>query len=174
VSGQRRTVGAILDASSRGANRLAEGVMAGFLAAMALLVGVQIAGRFVFSYSIFWSDELARFLLVWISFLGMSIGVRRGAHPGIDSLARALPPWPARVVLTLALLLSLLFFAVMMVYGWALVVRTWPQRSVSLGLRMGIPYLAVPASGLLMFLHAAAIGVRGEPPLTGAGEVHGD
>ncbi|MBI4574433.1 MAG: TRAP transporter small permease subunit, partial [candidate division NC10 bacterium] len=67
MSGQRRTVGAILDAFSRGANRLAEGVMAGFLAAMALLVGVQIAGRFVFSYSIFWSDELARFLLVWIS-----------------------------------------------------------------------------------------------------------
>lgn len=141
-----------------------------FLAAMTLLVGVQIAGRFVFSYSIFWSDELTRFLLIWISFLGMSVGVRRGAHPGIECLMRALPPRSARVVLTTALLLCLLFFAVMVVYGGILVHRTWPQRSVSLGLRMSIPYLAVPASGLLMLLHAVAIGLRGEPPVLAAGE----
>lgn len=144
--------------------------MAVLLAAMTLMVGVQIAGRFVFSYSIFWSDELTRFLLIWISFLGMSVGVRRGAHPGIDSLVRALPPRSARVVLTVALLLCLCFFAVMVVYGGILVLRTWPQRSVSLGLRMSIPYLAVPASGLLMFLHAVAIGLRGEAPILAAGE----
>ncbi len=172
MTGHRRGIGPGLDALSHGVNRLAERLMVVLLTAMSLLVGVQIAGRFVFSYSIFWSDELARFLLIWISFLGMSIGVRRVAHPGIDSLVRALPPRSARVVLTAALLLSLLFFAVMVVYGWALVVRTWPQRSVSLGLRMSIPYLAVPASGLLMFLHAAAIGFRGEAPLLTTGEDH--
>lgn len=170
MTGQRRSIGPRMDALSHGANRLAEGVMAVFLAAMTLMVGVQIAGRFVFSYSIFWSDELTRFLLIWISFLGMSVGVRRGAHPGIDSLVRALPPRPARALLTLALLLCLLFFAVMVVYGGILVLRTWPQRSVSLGLRMSIPYLAVPASGLLMFLHALAIGLRGGPPVLAAGE----
>jgi TRAP-type C4-dicarboxylate transport system permease small subunit len=159
-----------MDALSHGANRLAEGVMAVCLAAMTLMVGVQIAGRFVFSYSIFWSDELTRFLLIWISFLGMSAGVRRGAHPGIDSLARALPPRSARALLSLALLLCLLFFAVMVVYGGILVHRTWPQRSASLGLRMSIPYLAVPVSGLLMFLHAMAIGLRGEPALLANGE----
>ncbi|MEK7220023.1 MAG: TRAP transporter small permease subunit, partial [candidate division NC10 bacterium] len=89
MTGQRRSIGPHMDALCHGANRLAEGVMGVFLAAMTLLVGVQIAGRFVFSYSIFWSDELTRFLLIWISFLGMRVGVRRGAHPGIDSLVRA-------------------------------------------------------------------------------------
>jgi TRAP-type C4-dicarboxylate transport system permease small subunit len=157
-------MGAALDALSHQVNRLAEGVMAVFLAAMTLMVGVQIAGRFVFSYSIFWSDELTRFLLIWISFLGMSVGIRRGAHPGIDSLVRALPPRAARATLILAFLLSILFFAVMIGWGGVLVLRTWPQRSVSLGLRMSIPYLAVPTSGLLMFLHAVAVWFRGEPP----------
>ena len=135
--------------------------MAVLLAAMTLLVGSQIAGRFVFSYSIFWSDELTRFLLIWVSFLGMSVGVRRGAHPGIDSLVRALPPHSARLAFGLALLLSMLFFAMMALYGASLVIRTWPQRSVSLGVRMSLPYLAVPVSGLLMFLHAAAAGHGG-------------
>ncbi len=144
--------------------------MAVLLAVMTLLVGVQILGRFVFGFSIFWSDELARFLLIWISFLGMSVGVRRGAHPGIASLVRALPARSARSLFTVALLLSLLFFGVMVVYGGFLVIRTWPQRSVSLGLRMSIPYLAVPASGLLMLLHSAAIGLRGETSDLAAGE----
>jgi len=169
VTGQPGSIGSNLDALSHGANRLIEWVMALLLAAMTLLVGVQIAGRFVFEYSIFWSDELARFLLIWISFLGMSVGVRRGAHPGIDSLVRALPPRSARVVLWLALILSLLFFAVMVVYGGVLVLRTWPQRSVALELRMGIPYLAVPVSGLLMFLHAAALSLRGNSLSMAAG-----
>jgi TRAP-type C4-dicarboxylate transport system permease small subunit len=52
----------------------------------------------------------------------------------------------------------------MVVYGGTLVLITWPQRSVSLGIRMSLPYLAVPMSGLLMFLHAVAIAMQGERP----------
>ena len=170
MTGQRRGIGPRLDALSHGVNRLAEGLMIVLLAVMTLLVGVQIAGRFIFSYSIFWSDELARFLLIWISFLGMSVGLRHGAHPSIDSLVRGLPSRFGRPLLSVALLLTLVFFAVMVVSGGVLVLRTWPQRSVALELRMSYPYLAVPVSGLLMFLHAAALGVSGRQAATGAGE----
>ena len=161
MTGQPSAPTAVLDLISLQANRLAEWVMAALLAAMTLLVGVQIAGRFVFGYSIFWSDELARFLLVWISFLGISIGARRAAHPGVDSLVKALPARWGRSAFRLAILVSLAFFAVMVVSGGALVLRTWPQASTSLGIRMGIPYLAVPVCGLLMGLHTAALGLCG-------------
>lgn len=144
--------------------------MAACLATMALLVGVQIAGRFLFHYSLFWSDEVARFLLIWVAFLGMSIGVRRGAHPGIDSLARALPPRAGHAVLILAIGCSLLFFAVMLGYGSLLALRTWAQRSPSLGLRMGIPYLAVPAAGALMLLHGIAVWLRPATTAQGGGD----
>jgi TRAP-type C4-dicarboxylate transport system permease small subunit len=154
----------MLDALSRELNRATEWVMAGLLAVMTLLTGAQIAGRFLFGYSIFWSDELARFLLIWIAFLGMSIGVRRGAHPGVDSLARVLPPGIRRAVTGVAVACCLLFFLVMVGHGTLLALRTWAQRSPSLGLRMGIPYLAVPVAGLLMLLHAAAVGRPAEAP----------
>jgi TRAP-type C4-dicarboxylate transport system permease small subunit len=150
-----------MDALSRAGNCLAEWVMAVLLAAMTLLVGAQIAGRFVFGYSIFWSDELARFLLVWISFLGISIGARRGGHPGIDALVRALPVRWARAASVLTITLSITFFSIMVAYGGALVLRTWPQYSTSLGIRMGIAYLAVPVAGVLMALHALAAGSHG-------------
>jgi len=151
----------MLDLVSRELNRLAEWVMVVLLAALTLLVGVQIAGRFLFGYSIFWSDELARFLLVWAAFLGMSVGVRRGAHPAVDSLVRALPPGGARLAFGVAVACSLLFFLVMVGYGALLVQRTWLQRSPSLGLRMGLPYLAVPAAGILMGLHTIALALKG-------------
>jgi TRAP-type transport system small permease protein len=161
VTGQPSAHGPLLDIISLRVNRLAEWVMAALLVAMTLLVGVQVAGRFVFSYSIFWSDELARFLLVWISFLGISIGACRAAHPGVDSLVKAFSARWARPAFRLAILVSLAFFAVMVVSGGALVLRTWPQASTSLGIRMGIPYLAVPVCGLLMGLHTAALGLCG-------------
>jgi TRAP-type C4-dicarboxylate transport system permease small subunit len=163
----------MLDAVSRGTNWAAEWVMAGLLAAMTLLVGAQIAGRFLFGYSIFWSDEAARFLLVWIAFLGMSAGVRRGAHPGVDSLVCGLPARWVRPICLVAGACCLLFFLVMVGYGTLLVMRTWAQRSPSLGLRMGIPYLAVPVSGLLMGLHTAAAARQGGAARERAGGLGG-
>ena len=151
----------MLDLLSRELNRLAEWGMGVLLAALTLLVGAQIAGRFLFGYSIFWSDELARFLLAWAAFLGMSVGVRRGSHPAVDSLVRALPSGAARVALWAAVACSLLFFAVMVGHGTLLVQRTWLQRSPSLGLRMGLPYLAVPVAGFLMGLHTIALAFTG-------------
>ena len=159
----------MLELLSRELNRLAEWVMVVLLAALTLLVGVQIAGRFLFGYSIFWSDELARFLLAWSAFLGMSVGVRRGAHPAVDSLVRGLPPRGARAAFGVAVACSLLFFLVMVGYGTLLVQRTWLQRSPSLGLRMGLPYLAVPVAGILMGLHTIAITLRGAAADTPAG-----
>ena len=163
----------MFDLLSRELNRLAEWAMAVLLAALTLLVGVQIAGRFLFAYSIFWSDELARFLLVWAAFLGMSVGVRRGAHPAVDSLVRGLRPRGARVAFAVAVACSLLFFLVMVGYGTVLVQRTWLQRSPSLGLRMGLPYLAVPVAGILMGLHTIAIALRGAAADTRAGGLDG-
>lgn len=163
----------MLDPLSRELNRLAEWVMVVVLAVLTLLVGAQIAGRFLFGYSIFWSDELARFLLVWAAFLGMSVGVRRGSHPAVDSLVRALPRGAARVAFWAAVACSLLFFAVMVGHGALLVQRTWLQRSPSLGLRMGVPYLAVPVAGILMGLHTVALAFKGSAAGVPTGGPHG-
>jgi TRAP-type C4-dicarboxylate transport system permease small subunit len=158
---------------SRDLNRVAEWVMAVLLAVLTLLVGAQIAGRFLFGYSLFWSDELARFLLVWIAFLGMSVGIRRGAHPGVDSLVRTLPPAWARAAFLGTITCCLLFFLVMVGHGTLLVLRTWVQRSPSLGLRMSLPYLAVPTAGLLMCVHTLAVARRGVTPPGRGGSLGG-
>jgi TRAP-type C4-dicarboxylate transport system permease small subunit len=156
MRGPQPAIAAALEAAGRRANRLAEGAMALCLAAMALLVGGDILGRTLLHHSLFFTDELTRYLLVWTAFLGMSVGVYRGAHPGVETLMRRLPAPLARPAAGLALLLTLLFFAVLVGHGSLLVFRTWSQHSPSLGLPMSLPYLAVPLGGLLMLLHTAA------------------
>jgi len=48
---------------------------------------LQNISRFVLRDSLSWSEELARYLMVWATFIGASIGVKRGSHVGVEALA---------------------------------------------------------------------------------------
>ena len=57
---------------------------------MAVLMSIQVIGRFVFQHPPEWTEELARVAFVYATFLGGALAVSRGAHLGIDILADAL------------------------------------------------------------------------------------
>ena len=59
---------------------------------MAIIVAVQVFFRYVLNQSLFWSEELARFLLVWLTFFGASVAYYRKANPGIDILYAKMSP----------------------------------------------------------------------------------
>ena len=76
----------------RAGDRALTGVL---LAAVAVMVGVvsaQVALRYGFNRSIDWADEIGRLAFVWSIFLAIPLGVRDGAHIGIDLLVDKLPP----------------------------------------------------------------------------------
>ena len=76
--------------------RLEEGLVAFLMAAMTLVAFAQVVARYVFNYSFVWALELNGVLFAWLIFVGMSYGVRVGAHIGIDALVKAVPPrWRA-------------------------------------------------------------------------------
>ena len=78
--------------------RIEEGLIALLLAAMTLLTFVQVVARYLFSYSFVWALELTGVLFAWLIFLGMSYGVRVGAHIGVDAVVKLLGPRAARIV----------------------------------------------------------------------------
>jgi TRAP-type C4-dicarboxylate transport system permease small subunit len=66
----------------------------GIIAAMAAMIGIvslQVVLRYAFNSSIDWSDELSRLLFVWCMFLAIPLGIREGAHVGIELLVTHLP-----------------------------------------------------------------------------------
>lgn len=120
---------------------------------MALLIGVQVFSRYILNHSLFWSEEVGRICLVWITFLGGSAAYRRHAHLGIDFFVNRLPVFWRRASEILVLGVSLLFFAVLVSYGSAFVWFVSAQKTPALGLPTALPYLVIPVSGGLFLLH---------------------
>ncbi len=72
-------------------NQWIEYLLFGMGFTMALIVAVQVFCRYVLNQSLFWSEELARFLLVWLTFLGASCAYYRKVNPGVDFLYAKMP-----------------------------------------------------------------------------------
>jgi len=107
----KETYSRILDA----VDRLARWVIVAASAAMIAIVTLQVALRYGFNTSIDWSDEISRLLFVWCMFLAIPLGLREGAHVGIELL---LAHVPAGIRTQLARACALGGAAIMVVVFW--------------------------------------------------------
>ena len=95
-----------------------------FLSAMVVMVFGNVVLRYGFNSGIISSEELSRFLFIWITFLGAIIAVREGTHLGLDTVVRMLPRTGKVICLVLSELLMLLCCGLMF-YG------TWKQHPIN-------------------------------------------
>jgi TRAP-type C4-dicarboxylate transport system permease small subunit len=122
------------------------------LAAMAIMVFANVALRFTTDHSILWVEEVSRYLMIWLTFLGSGLVLRYGAHIGIDTLQERFPgAAPAVRVIIFVLLLG--FFAAMVWLGVRYSILTWGQTTPVLGIPIGAVYLAMPVGFALMIVH---------------------
>ena len=128
------------------------------VAAMTLLVLDVVWGvftRYALGEQAKWTEELARFLLVWVALLGGAVAFGRKAHLGVDYFVEALHP-DARRMLTVIGHLVVLFFggAIFLLGGFRLVsdALSLEQVTPALGWKMGYVYMVVPISGFFMVL----------------------
>lgn len=125
---------------------------------MAILVGIVVAGvffRYVLGSSISWSEELGRYLMIWLGFLGASLALQQGLHVGVELLVQWVPPRVATWLRGLARGAVAGFLLVVIGYGIFLVSNLWDQQSPVAGIRMTWPYLAIPVGSLLMLIQLA-------------------
>ncbi|WP_114964630.1 TRAP transporter small permease [Alkalilacustris brevis] len=125
------------------------------VAAGAVMVGVVLAAtffRYVLNDPLTWSEELARYLMIWIGLVGASVTLRHGEHIRITAI-RNLLPRPLRLIGDLFVAGAIGWFLwVMMIEGWAAAERGGRQMSPALGISMLWPLLAVPVAGALMLV----------------------
>lgn len=139
-------------------SRLVNGLIERFLwmlgLSMAVLVAVQVFCRYALNGSLFWSEELARYMLIWLTFLGATVAYHRSAHPGVDVFVRRLPKPGQKLCLTVVHLLTAGIALVMVVAGsqFAWFVRL--QISPALGIPKWVIVAVIPASGFVLLLHS--------------------
>jgi len=104
-----------------------------------------------------WTEELAVYLLVWISLLGAALTFREKGHLGVDYFMGKLEPSARRLSAMLVEVIVFAFSAFALVFGgWNLVVKTLASGQVlpALNLSMGYVYSVVPLSGVFFCLFA--------------------
>jgi TRAP-type C4-dicarboxylate transport system permease small subunit len=131
-------------------NRVVEIVV---IVAFATLIGVVAAAvffRYVLNDSIVWGEELARYLFVWITFLGGGLGVGRNIHVGVDAVVEAMPERVRKLVEISVELMIVVFVASLIFVGAQFALFGMNARALLLPIPMGYVYLAVPIGGAVM------------------------
>jgi TRAP-type transport system small permease protein len=116
--------------------------MAVLLAAMVILVFGNVVLRYVFNSGIAISEELSRWLFVWMVFLGAIVGLREHAHLGVDSFVKLLSPMGRKICYALSHVL-MLYASVLLTEGsWKQTVLNWDTTAPASGLSVGLFYAA--------------------------------
>lgn len=137
-----------------------EKVVAILLASIAALVVYQVVARYVLSSPPSWTEELARYLQVWLVLLSSPLCLHKGLHLAVDYLTPRLSPSAKRWARSVNHLLVGLFGLLLTVFGFRMLPVAALQVSPALGISMIWPYLAVPTSGLLITTVAAGLWVE--------------
>lgn len=134
--------------------RLLEMLMALMLAAMVLLVFGNVVLRYAFNSGISVSEELSRWLFVWLTFLGAIVAVKDRAHLGTDMLVARLPPLGKKLCLIAGLLLMLCITWLVFSGSWEQTLLNMDTKAPSSGLSVGLVYgvgvLFAVSTGLLL------------------------
>jgi TRAP-type C4-dicarboxylate transport system permease small subunit len=126
--------------------------LVGIVAVMTVIIILQVFLRYLFLFSLSWSEEVARYLMIWASFLGASLAVKYGLHIGVEYVINRFPQGLKRAI-TLVAKASILFFLLLFTIGglqvaWAL----RDQDSPALLFSMFYAYLSVPVGGVFMII----------------------
>ncbi len=125
--------------------------------AMTCVILLQVFFRFIIYVPFPSSEELARFIMIWMAMFGSVIGLRHGRHLGVRVLVERLPSGVYdHFAVPLVQSVMVAFLCVMAWQGWDLSARNAMQLSPALEVSMRWPYLAVPVGSVMMILDILA------------------
>ena len=126
---------------------------------LATVLIIALAGgvlfRYVFESPLFWSDELAIFCLIWITFIGGSMGLKQKASPSI-TIVTDLVSTKVRKILTILSNIILLVFVGYVLYlaiNWITMPNILVQTSTAMNMPKIYFYLSIPVSFVFMVIH---------------------
>jgi len=120
--------------------------------AMTVIVFVQVVLRYVFLSPLSWIEELARYLLVWISCFGAAYGVRKGEHIAVMFLNNMFKGYMKSALTIFIHILVIILFTVCFMKGIGLSIRQWNVVTPALQIPRTLPYLGIPISFAIMLL----------------------
>ena len=132
------------------------------MAVILLLVVVQVVMRYVFNSPLTWSEELAVYVMVWMTFAGSVICMRDKEHVEVTVLVDYLPKILQKLTVLFSRLVSALFLLIIVYYGFEFVTENRAVVSVANHLNMALVYSVIPLSCLGMLYYVVRSMMKGE------------
>jgi TRAP-type C4-dicarboxylate transport system permease small subunit len=134
-----------------------ENIAACFMGALLLVLFLQVFTRYVLNDPLSWTEEAARYIYVYIVFLGASAAISDRSHVGIDVFAKMLPcaaQWVAALLINLIIVVVLLN---LVWWGWIAARRQWNLPLVVLEIPYTWVYIIIPVTAALMTVRTLVI-----------------
>ena len=126
------------------------------IAILLVIVLAQITLRWI-GFSIPWTEELSRFLMIWAGLLGASVALKRGSHIGVELVVNMFPAKIKYVFSLVIKLIVIIFIIYFIKYGWDVAVKALRVRSPGLEILMFWPKLSLPVGGIIMLIQAVCL-----------------
>jgi len=134
-------------------NRWIQRICIVFSGALFILVIAQILFRYVFKISAPWTEEAARYLMIWMALLAAGIAFQKGQHFNIDFVTSRLRAEIQRKIALFTGLLAFVFILCIILWGVPFAILGFFTISPGLEITMFLPYLAIPVAGAVMMLN---------------------
>ncbi len=142
-------------------NKIVGYILGVMIGTMSILILLQIFTRFIINYPLHWTEELARYLMIYGVFLGAALALRYNRLISIEAVAQALPPKMQILLKKVVMVITIIFALILVVQGTEITSTINSQTSAGLGISMSIPYLAIPLGAVLLIINALAVLIDG-------------
>lgn len=133
-------------------NKILRFIVITMLSVMSVVVFAQVLFRIV-HLSIPWSEELSKYLLIWSTFLGAAICIRKGSLVGLEFLKNSMSEEKQKILQTILNLIVCAMLLFLINVGFWAVRRVWFQITPVLKLSMGLMYAAIPIGSVFMLIN---------------------
>lgn len=141
-------------------NWLVERLCALLVALMILDVWLGVISRYLVDMKITWTEEFARYLMIWAALLAVSCGVYYREHVGLMLIIEALPRKLYHAIRLLIDMIGIAFFTILLIYGINLTSEGTSQYATIFNMTMTLPYAAVPVSSALAVVQLILVAVK--------------
>ncbi len=138
-------------------NKIIGWVLALALGVMTVLIFWQVFARYVVGNSLTFSEEVSRFLMIWMTFLGAAYAIRQGTLIAVDILPDFTKGKLSKAIKITSYLVALIFYFVLIKFGWEMSQSVSFQTSPAISISMFWPMLATSVGGVLMFINTIAV-----------------
>lgn len=146
--------------ASRRVNWYVERACVALMVLLVLDVWLGVLARYVLPFQLTFTEELARYLMIWMALLAVSSGISHREHIGVLLIFERFPPKVRKWLAVAFDLIAFMFFAVIFLYGLGMVDRGFSRFTMIEGIPKAYPFMGVPLAAFMACVQLLLVAVH--------------